>query len=164
MPGTPLEEARFVVFDVETTGLSLLEGDDIIELGAVAIEGTRYKGRYEQLVDPGRPIQKYACWRVHGITDAMVKGRPTLEGIIPGFLDFLGDAALVAHDAIGDVRLLAMARMIEQAADEHAGVVGVDRGLERAFAGERPAGEREPSAQRSCGRSVVRSGSFEKQQ
>lgn len=93
-----------VVFDLETTGLSPAR-DGIIEIGALRIVGGQLDEtlKYETLVRPtdaeGRTIPIH--WRaqeVHGISDQMVQSAPTIAEVLPEFLDFVGDSAVVAHN------------------------------------------------------------------
>lgn len=98
----------YVVFDLETTGLSP-ERDAILEIGAMRVRehGGEYqvlRGEvFESLVRPldaaGRllPIH-WRAQQVHGISAGMVAGAPTLAEVLPGFLDFVGGAEVVAHN------------------------------------------------------------------
>lgn len=99
-PDSPLSETEFVAFDLETTGVGP-RSCQIVELGAVRfrLDGTEV-GCIEQLVDPGCPIPP-AVTRIHGITDAMVRGMPTIAAVLPRLLEFLGSSAtlLLAHHA-----------------------------------------------------------------
>lgn len=89
---------QWVVFDLETTGLSP-RADAILEIGAVVVEGGRVtQETFHSLVNPGRPIPWFVT-RVHGIRDGMVASSPSLETVLPAFLDFVGDRTLVAHNA-----------------------------------------------------------------
>ncbi|MFH1190498.1 MAG: 3'-5' exonuclease [Candidatus Omnitrophota bacterium] len=101
-----LKEAVFTVFDFETTGLSPYTGDRICEIGALrfAIDSARPKS-FHSLVDPGRPIS-YGAFRINGITDAMVRGKPAIGEVMPGFLEFIGGSVLVAYNAWFDVGFL----------------------------------------------------------
>lgn len=94
-----------VVFDLETTGLSP-ERDAIVEIGALRVVGGKVAEdvRFESLVRPtdamGQPLA--IPWRaqaVHGISDAMVKDAPTIEEVLPQFVEFVGDSVVVAHNA-----------------------------------------------------------------
>jgi DNA polymerase-3 subunit epsilon len=97
---------RCVAFDLETTGL--IPGHDrIVEIGAVAFSPAGgVEAEFAELVDPGIPMPRAAS-RVSGITDDMVRGRPAVDGVLPAFLAFLGDALPVAHNAAFDVGFLA---------------------------------------------------------
>jgi DNA polymerase III epsilon subunit family exonuclease len=97
-------ETEFVAFDVETTGL-YPEMDRITEIGAVRLTLTHEKATFCELVDPGQPIQPDAS-RVSGITDEMVRGKPTIEDILAPFIAFVSSAPLVAHNAPFDAAFL----------------------------------------------------------
>jgi DNA polymerase III epsilon subunit family exonuclease len=105
-----LTDITFVAFDTETTGLQP-SVHRLVEIGAVRF---RLDGRgtatFQQLIDPHIPIPP-EVQRVHGITDAMVRGQPTVEQVIPHFIEFLGapDTILLAHNAPFDLGFLAMA-------------------------------------------------------
>ena len=86
----------YVVFDLETTGISQ-EMDDIIEISAVKVRAHEIVGEYSTLVDPGRHIPR-AATAVNGITDSMVAGAPNIKTAITGFLEFIGDGVLVGHN------------------------------------------------------------------
>jgi len=98
-------EDVFVVFDLETTGLSAIK-DKIIEIGAVKIQGGEIVARYSTFVNPKRPIP-FEITKLTGIQDAMVLGAPTIEEALPEFLNFIQGAILVAHNAGFDVGFLA---------------------------------------------------------
>lgn len=90
-------EASYVVFDIETTGLKAA-ADEITEIGAVKIENGRITDRFSQLINPGRPIPPRIT-ELTGITDEMVAGMPSIEEVLPKFLDFCTDCVVVAHNA-----------------------------------------------------------------
>lgn len=92
---------RWVVVDLETTGLSPAKGDRIVEIGAVAVEGDRIVAEFSTLVDPERLIP-YRAQQVHGISDAMVKGAPRFAEALPKFLTFCEDSPLISHNASFD--------------------------------------------------------------
>lgn len=102
-PAGGLDEIPFVAFDTETTGLGI--GDRLIELGAVRFRGHVVEAEWSALVDPGVPIPDGAT-RVHGIRDSDVRGAPPASEALPAFLSFIDGAALVAHNAPFDVRVL----------------------------------------------------------
>lgn len=91
----------FVVFDLETTGFSSIK-DKIIEIGAVKVEGGRITDKFSTFVNPKVPIP-FRITQLTSITDQMVMDAPTIETALPEFLEFVGDAALVAHNAGFDV-------------------------------------------------------------
>lgn len=104
---TPISKKRFVVVDTETTGLSSVD-DSIIELAAVRVENGVIGEMYQQLVDPEIPIPE-AAGRVNHITDDMVKGKPRIYEALPGFLTFIGDDVVAAHNARFDAQFIAQA-------------------------------------------------------
>ena len=103
-PDLLIEEATFITFDTETTGLYPV-ASRLIEIGAVRF---RLDGEeiavFEQLIDPGTSIPSDAQ-AVNHITDEMVSGQPTVDAVLPAFLDFLGDTGniLIAHNAKFDM-------------------------------------------------------------
>lgn len=99
--GTPLRTTTFVVFDLETTGGSA-EQDSITEIGAVKVRGGEVIGEFATLVDPGRGIPPEIV-AITGITNAMVYQAPTLEKVLPAFLEFAAGSVLVAHNSGFDV-------------------------------------------------------------
>jgi DNA polymerase III subunit epsilon len=101
--GTPLRATTFVVFDLETTGVS--DEDTITEFGAVKVRGGEVLGEFATLVDPGRGIPPEVV-ALTGITDAMVYTAPRLDAVLPAFLEFVGGAVLVAHNAGFDVNFV----------------------------------------------------------
>ncbi|QZA33532.1 PolC-type DNA polymerase III [Hydrogenibacillus sp. N12] len=103
-PERRLSDDTYVVFDVETTGLSS-ERDTIIEIGAVKIEGGREVGAFHTFVDPGRPLPAKIV-ELTGITDAMLRGAPTPEEALARFRAFIDGATLVAHNARFDLGFL----------------------------------------------------------
>ena len=100
-----LSNTTFAAFDIETTGLTPVV-DGIVEIGAVRFRGNQVIDTFDEMVDPLRPISHGAS-SVNGITDEMVQGKPTIEEVLPRFLEFLGDAVPVAHHAPFDVGFLA---------------------------------------------------------
>ena len=94
-------DGTYVVFDLETTGFSAIK-DKIIEIGAVKVEGGKITDRFSTFVNPGVPIP-FRITQLTGITDQMVMDAPGIETVLPQFLEFIGEAALVAHNASFDV-------------------------------------------------------------
>lgn len=95
--GTPLDQITFVVFDLETTGVSAGE-HAITEIGAVKVRGGEVLGEFATLVDPGSPIPPFISV-LTGITDTMVMAAPKIESVLPSFLEFAEGTTLVAHNA-----------------------------------------------------------------
>ena len=100
-----LDDVPFVAFDTETTGLRV--SDRLVELAAVSFRGEEVEGEWSALVDPGVPIPAEAT-AVHGIRDEDVRGRPSAAQALVSFLGFIEGAALVAHNAPFDVRVLSL--------------------------------------------------------
>ena len=96
-PETPIDEAGFVVFDTELTGLDPRR-DSIVSVGALRMTGGR--------IDVGRPFYRVVMPRteltgksivVHGITPGETEGCPDMKALLPEFLEFCGDRILVGH-------------------------------------------------------------------
>ena len=88
---------EFVAFDLETTGLNSRE-DKIIEIGAVIMKNGQEVDRFQTFVDPHQKLQGVTT-ELTGITDDMLAGAPSIEEILPKFIEFVGDRVLVAHNA-----------------------------------------------------------------
>ena len=86
----------YVVFDLETTGISYVK-DRIIEISAVKAADGRVTDTFSTLVNPQRPIP-YGATQVNGITDEMVKDAPVIQEVLADFLDFVKDDVLVGHN------------------------------------------------------------------
>ena len=97
---------RVVTLDTETTGISHRMGDRVIEIGAVEMTDGRITGReFHTYLQPDRSIH-WAAQRVHGISDAMLVGKPRFEHRALALLAFLDGAEVVAHNASFDVGFL----------------------------------------------------------
>jgi DNA polymerase-3 subunit epsilon len=104
---TPLASLAYTVFDTETTGLEPSAGDEIIQIGAVRIVNGRLlrHENIDQIIDPQRPLRPEGI-PIHGITEEMVRGQPTIATILPQFHGFCEGTVLVAHNAAFDMRFL----------------------------------------------------------
>ena len=98
-------QERYVVLDVETTGLSPWKGDRVIEIGAVALEDGDLMAEFSTLIQVPRTIP-FCASQIHGITDEMLIGQPTPEEIFPALDAFISDSILVAHNARFDLGFL----------------------------------------------------------
>lgn len=96
-----IDEEEFVVFDIETTGLNS-HTNKIIEIGAVKIKAGRIIDRYSQLINPGISIP-YHITEITSITNEQVANQPKINEVIGKFVEFIGDAVLVAHNAPFDM-------------------------------------------------------------
>lgn len=97
-------ESTCVVFDLETTGFSPTQ-NRIIEIGAVKVENGEITDRFSTFVNPQVPIP-FRIEQLTSINDNMVMDAPTIEEVLPKFLDFIGDAVLAAHNASFDVSFI----------------------------------------------------------
>jgi DNA polymerase-3 subunit epsilon len=102
-----LTELTYTVFDTETTGLEPSAGDEIIQIGATRIVNSRLLRSecIDQIIDPRRPLRPEGI-PIHGITEEMVAGQPTIDQVLPTFHAFSEDTVLVAHNAAFDMRFL----------------------------------------------------------
>jgi DNA polymerase III subunit alpha, Gram-positive type len=99
-----LEDATYVVFDVETTGLSAVY-DTIIELAAVKIHKGEITDRFESFANPHKPLSQTII-DLTGITDDMVKDAPEVDDVLRDFYNWSQDAVFVAHNATFDIGFL----------------------------------------------------------
>ncbi|HKJ83590.1 MAG TPA: DNA polymerase III subunit epsilon [Mariprofundaceae bacterium] len=99
---------RLIMLDTETTGLSPLNGDRMVEIGAVEVcHRSIQEGRsFHRYINPGRPIPEEVV-RIHGISDDDVKNEPPFDEIAPSFLEFVDGATLVIHNAGFDLGFIA---------------------------------------------------------
>lgn len=99
-----LTEDTFVVFDVETTGLSAVY-NTIIELAAVKIRDGEIIDRFESFANPHHRLSATTI-NLTGITDDMVQTAPEIAEVLRNFSEWVGDAVLVAHNASFDMGFL----------------------------------------------------------
>jgi DNA polymerase-3 subunit epsilon len=106
-PDLELEDATFIAFDTETTGLYPV-ASRLLEIGAVRFDAAGEPiSVFEQLINPEMPIPPDAQ-AVNHISDEMVRDQPTVDRVIPTFIDFLDglDNILVAHNAPFDLEFI----------------------------------------------------------
>jgi DNA polymerase-3 subunit epsilon len=100
---------REIVLDTETTGLDPRNGDRIVEIGAIElinhVPTGRADGVFHQYINPERDMPAEAA-AVHGLTDAFLADKPVFAEIVGAFLEFIGDAPLIIHNAPFDMGFL----------------------------------------------------------
>ncbi len=103
-----LIDVPFVVFDLETSGAAPSTGAAVTEIGALKVLGGEIVGEFQSFVDPGHHLSDFIT-SLTGITDEMLAGAPTIDQVLPTFLDFLGpghETVLVAHNASFDMSFM----------------------------------------------------------
>lgn len=102
----PVEEARFVVIDTETTGFKVYGGDEIVSIALLEMHGLEPTGReFTTLVNPRRAIP-LASTAIHNICDADVAFAPPIENVLHDVTQFIGESVLVGHHVPFDLRFL----------------------------------------------------------
>jgi DNA polymerase III subunit epsilon len=97
---------REIVFDTETTGLNPQSGDRIVELGCVELFNHVPTGRhFHHYINPERDVPSEA-FRVHGLSSEFLSDKPLFANIAKEFLEFIGDAKLIAHNASFDMNFI----------------------------------------------------------
>ena len=97
---------REIVLDTETTGFEPEQGDRIVEIGAVELFNHVPTGEtYHQYINPERAMPQEA-FEVHGLGDDFLRDKPVFANIAQAFVDFIGDAKLVIHNAAFDMKFL----------------------------------------------------------
>lgn len=103
---TPFREARFVVIDTETTGLSAYAGDELLQIALLEYVGVEPTGReLTSFVRPVKPVPA-ASTAIHGIDDATVADAPRIEDMIDAIVRFIDHAVIVGHHIAFDLRFL----------------------------------------------------------
>jgi DNA polymerase III epsilon subunit len=97
--------SEFVIFDVETTGLSPIEGDRIVEIAAVKIKGAVVVDKFYSLVNPQRSMPSQAT-QVNNITEEMLVTAPMAVDILPQMIHFIGGACVAGHNVRFDLNFL----------------------------------------------------------
>lgn len=97
---------REIVLDTETTGFEPEQGDRIVEIGAVELYNHVPTGNtFHEYINPERAMPKEA-FEVHGLGDEFLRDKPVFAEIGQKFLDYVGDAKLVIHNAAFDMKFL----------------------------------------------------------
>ena len=92
---------RVICFDIETTGFDYLHGDRCIEIGAVeVIDGKITDRTFHEYINPEGKIIPPETYMVHKISNAFLEDKPKMSVIAPRFLEFIGDAPIVAHNGL----------------------------------------------------------------
>ena len=98
--------SREIILDTETTGLDPATGDRIAEIGAVELINHLPTGNtFHVYINPERDMPKEAE-AVHGLSSAFLRDKPVFSAIVQDFLDFIGDAALIIHNASFDMAFI----------------------------------------------------------
>jgi len=96
---------EFVIFDVETTGLSPIDGDRIVEIAAIKIKGSKVVDKFYSLVNPQRSMPSQATM-VNNITQDMLTTAPVAADILPQMIHFIGGACVAGHNVRFDLNFL----------------------------------------------------------
>jgi DNA polymerase-3 subunit epsilon len=97
---------REIVFDTETTGLDPLEGHRVVEIGCVELVNHLPTGNDRQwYINPERDMPEEA-YQVHGLSEEFLKEFPVFADVVTEFLEYIGDARLVAHNALFDLKFI----------------------------------------------------------
>ena len=97
---------REIILDTETTGLDPASGHRVVEIGAIELIHHVPTGRhFHQYINPERPMPADA-FEVHGLSDEFLRDKPVFAEIIDGFVEFIGDAKLIFHNAAFDAAFL----------------------------------------------------------
>ena len=97
---------REIVLDTETTGFAPESGDRIVEIGAIELmRHVPTGGQFHEYIDPERSMPQEA-FEVHGLGDDFLRDKPVFKSIAQDFINFIGDAKLVIHNAAFDMKFL----------------------------------------------------------
>lgn len=94
----------YIVFDIETTGLDS-SYDEVIEIGAIKVKNNKTVSKFNSLVKPKNEIDEYIT-ELTGITNEMVKDAPTIEEILPDFMNYIGNDILIGHNINFDINFI----------------------------------------------------------
>ena len=111
-----LVDVPFVVFDLETSGAAPSTGAAVTEIGAVKVLGGSVVSEFQTFVNPGHYLPDFIT-SLTDITDSMLADAPTIDQVLPTFLDFLGpghETVLVAHNAPFDMSFMEAAAIAHE--------------------------------------------------
>ena len=94
----------YIIFDIETTGLDS-SYDEVIEFGAIKVKNNKIVSKFNSLVKPKNEIDEYIT-ELTGITNEMVKDAPTIEEILPDFMNYIGNDILIGHNVNFDINFI----------------------------------------------------------
>ncbi len=97
-----IEECDLAFLDLETTGLDVVTGDAICEIGALKVRDGKVVAKFHSLVNPGRSVPE-AAYLVHKISDADLAGAPVFAELADGLLGFLQNSVICAYNAKFDI-------------------------------------------------------------
>ena len=98
--------SRQILLDTETTGLNARMGDRVIEIGCIELLSRNVTGsRFHTYLNPGKDIEEGAA-KVHGLTKEFLSDKPKFADIAKAFVDYIGGAELIIHNAPFDVEFL----------------------------------------------------------
>lgn len=100
-----IKSTEFIVFDVETTGLSAVDGDRIVEIAAIKFKDLQPVATFHSLINPQRDVPAGAT-NVNGITNEMLQDAPTAREFLPGIIDFIGGGCIVGHNVKFDLNFV----------------------------------------------------------
>ena len=94
---------RSITLDIETTGLSYLEGHKIVEIGCVELINNFPSGKtWQRYINPKRPMPEEA-FKIHGLSEEFLSNKPVFSDIIDDFLSFIKDSDLIIHNSKFDL-------------------------------------------------------------
>ena len=96
---------REIILDIETTGLEFKEGHRIIEIGCIELNKKEVGSTFHEYINPSKTLTKDNI-KIHGITNEYLTDKPIFEEIADGFLEFIQDSFIVAHNASFDIGFL----------------------------------------------------------
>ena len=102
-----LMDTTYCVFDIETTGFNAGGADSIIEIGAVKIQNGEIIERFDELINPKRPLP-YKIVELTNITDDMLRDKDDEETVVKRFIEWAGNCPMVAHNAKFDTSFIEM--------------------------------------------------------